>query len=185
MIVRSKAENFRLWIAGAYGNRLRAWRTREAWEASGYDGPVVLRYLGAGGGPCVYDLRPTEVPDVLADLRRRGFDSGLVMFNEGAPDHRIRLQGELFNGALPGGVDRFEFSTARAQMRDALRIERRTTVGAATRLLLRDLLTPASHHDLLHLLARFSDHVLELSIYDGPLGDLPRRNALVWEVRRY
>jgi hypothetical protein len=185
VIVRSKAENYRLWTAGAYGNRLRAWRTEGEWRASGFSGPISVRYLGAGGGPCVYDVRPEEVPEVLSDLRRRGFDPELVTFNEGAPDDRVVLQGELFNGVVGGEVDRFECSTVRAKMREALRRERRVLTGVATRAVLRDLLSPGSWDDLNHLLDRFPDHVIEISVYSRFLGNTPRRNALVWEIRSY
>lgn len=186
MRVASKAQNFRLWTSGAYGNRLRAWRTVAEWQRSGFTGRVALRYVGAAGGPCVYDLKPEEVVPRALLLATLGWDLGLMMVNEGAPDHRILLQGELYNGALnTGEVDRFEFSTVRSQMRDALRVERRVVSGVSARLLLRDLLSPGSQHDLLHLLERFPGHVLEISVYEGYLGDVPRRNALVWEIRDY
>jgi len=46
-------------------------------------------------------------------------------------------------------------------------------------------MTPSSHDDWNELLERYPGHVLEVSIYDRCLGDLPNRNSLVWEVRKY
>jgi hypothetical protein len=52
-------------------------------------------------------------------------------------------------------------------------------------LLIREAMTPSSYDDWLMLIDRYPGHVLEVSIYDRCLGDVPGRNALVWEVRRY
>jgi hypothetical protein len=51
--------------------------------------------------------------------------------------------------------------------------------------MLKATMTPASHDDWLLLIDKYPKHVIEVSIYDCCLGDMPGRNALVWEVRRY
>lgn len=184
-MILSKAENFRLWTSGAFGNRLRAWRSYEAWERSGFPGRVVLRYLGAGGGPCVYDVPRGEVFGELAALAYDGWDVRRIMINEAAPDHAVALQGEFLDLAPDGRSDYFLHSFVRAHMRPALARQRIVSTGLRTRALLRGCMTPSSYADFEAVLERCPGHVVELSVYRRCLGDVPGRNALVWEVRRY
>lgn len=185
-VIRSKEQNFKLWTTGAYGNRLRAWRTVEAWRASEFAGAVSLRYLGAaGGGFCKYDVPPDEVKATLLEWSAEGADMAKVMVNESAPDEAIVLQGEYMNDVLPGAVEAFSYSRAKAKMRDALAHSRANATGPASRFLLRSAMTPSSWADFEALMELYPGHVLEVSVYSRCLGDLPGRNALVWEVRRY
>ena len=187
--VSSKGLNYRLWQGGMFGNKLRAWRTVAEWEASGFAGGVVLRTVARGGGPCRYNLQPEEVNPTVKDWIAQGIPLDHIMVNEAAPDGDVILQGEYLNDifimAGEAGWGWFHYSRAKAQMRDAL-----ATVPERARCLRSDLLlklamTPASHDDWQLLLERHPGHVLEVSVYDRCLGDVPGRNALVWEVRKY
>lgn len=189
--ILSKAQNHRLWQSGAFGNKLRAWRSISEWRSSGHRGKVALRSLlpWGGGGPCIYDLEPD-----LVESRYRSLLSEIsaehVVICEAAPAEVVILQGEYLNNVHDKGDgttswDYFYYSRARRQMRDALREEHSVIEGLRARLLIERSMTPASHLDWQILLDRYPDHVLEVSIYDRCLGDVPGRNALVWEVRRY
>lgn len=173
MDVLTKQQNYRLWQSGAFGNKLRAWRTVEEWEASGFGGLVVLRSL-VPGGPCFYNLTPEQ-------LKWHAMQLSQMMVNEAAPDQDVILQGE-YDNALWGC---FRYSTARFHMRDALREASQETYGLRSDMLLRGAMTPSSYEDWRVLLDQYPKHVLEVSVYDRCLGDTPGRNALVWEVRRY
>jgi hypothetical protein len=70
-------------------------------------------------------------------------------------------------------------------MRVALDLKKEVATGLVARELVRHFMTPSSHEDWLALLDRYQGHVFEVSIYDRCLGDVPGRNALVWEIRRY
>jgi len=190
--VLRKSQCYRLWQSGAFGNKLRAWRTVEEWRASGHREPVTLRcLLGPGGrGPCSYDVRPDEVDGILGTWTRLGISREDVMLNEGAPDDAVLVQGEYLNdvvtlgdGELACGI--FYHSLVRRKMRDALAAGARTATGLAATEILRRHMSSASYEDWQDLIGRYPGHVLEVSVYDRYLGDLPRRNALVWEVRRY
>jgi hypothetical protein len=182
--VLTKEQNYRLWKGGAFGNKLRQWRTLDEWEKSGFAGQVVLRYLGsAGGGFCKYNLRPGEVDAVVEDWIKAGAERPKIMVNEAAPDRAVVLQGELWNGADPWNY--FLYSTVRAHMRPALERESRVSKGLATELLLRSTLTPSSYSDLGAVRERYPDHAIELSVYSIMVGDIPGRNTLIWEVRKY
>ncbi len=189
--VSSKSQNHRLWQSGAFGNKLRAWRTLSEWRQSGHAGMVALRTLlpWGGGGPCIYDLEPDSVESRYRSLLAE-VEAEHVVICEAAPAEVAILQGEFLNrvydrGDGTFGWDYFYCSRARMQMRDSLRAEPRVVEGLASRLLIQDAMTPGSWQDFQVLLDRYPDHVLEVSIYDRCLGDVPGRNALVWEVRRY
>ena len=183
--ITSKEINYALWTTGGFGNRLRAWRSFEAWCESGFNGRVALRELGkAGGGQCAYNLDSAQVwPYYLHWIYEDGIDPGNIMFNEAAPDWRVQLQGELWTGGDNEGY--FLHTFARAQMRPALKLQQHVSTGLRTRMLLKGYCTPSSWADLEVLIERYPDHVIEISIYSGTLGNTPGRNALVWEVRKY
>jgi hypothetical protein len=190
MNVLTKRQNFQLWQSGAFGNKLRAWRTIGEWRASGFSGLVALRSLQpGGGGPCRYNLAPVDVPHVVREWTTHGVAYDQIMVNEMASDGSILLQGEYLNDIyVIDGEPRWGYflhSRARVAMRGALAIVPAIAWGLRADLMLREAMTPSSYDGWRELLDRYPGHVLEVSIYDRCLGDIPNRNALVWEIRRY
>jgi hypothetical protein len=192
--VLRKSQNYRLWQSGAYGNKLRAWRTIDEWKAAGgltihSRMRVVLRVLlpSGGGGPCRYNLQAKDVDNVVHDWLQQGLNLNDIMVNEQAPDDCILLQGEYLNDVHPFGSQFGYFLHSRApqQMRTALATESRVSQGLSSDLMLRGVMTPSSYDDWLLLKEQYPRHVMEVSIYDRCLGDVPGRNTLVWEIRRY
>jgi len=179
--ILTKRQNYALWQSGAFGNKLRAWRSVDEWQASGFHGRVVLREMGRGGGRCLYNVEPEAVFDSLLVWAVEGIPLDRVMVNEAAPDQYAILQGE-YDNELWGC---FYYSRCAKHMRDALRVAPQETYGLRSDMLLRGAMTPSSYEDWRVLLDQYPKHVLEVSIYDRCLGDTPGRNALVWEVRRY
>jgi hypothetical protein len=184
--VLTKRENWRRASLGMYGNRLRSWDSIEALRTSDWRGLVTVRTLLGGGGPCIYDMPVERAEKVSTSL---GLPKAAVCFNQGAVDSTIRLQGEYLNDVVRVDGRTFDgvlrFSTVKLKMRDALRVEERTLCGLAARLALRDCMTPSSWADFEALLEIYPGHVLEVSTYEGTLGDLPGRNSIVWEIRKY
>ncbi len=186
--VRDKKQNYDLWQSGAYGNKLKAWRTINEWRDSGYRGKVALRYLGrSGGGACTYNLHPKEVDAEVSKWVERGLQVERMMLNEMADGNSTVLQGEYFSGVMHAAAkpESFFFSLASVPMRLALKSAPQHTNGLRARLLLRHFMTPSSHADFVALLDQYPEHVVEVSVFERCLGDLPQRNALVWEVRQY
>jgi hypothetical protein len=181
-----KQQSFELWRAGAFGNKPLAWDSIEAWRASGYAGRVVLRYLGGGGRECTYGLRPEDVDAEVERWLRRGRFRSRMMLNEMLDGATPVLQGEFFAGVDHSLMrEPFFYSRDPQPMRLALRDAPQNTHGLSAHLLLKRYMTPSSYADFVELLALYPDHVLEVSVFDRLLGDLPQRNALVWEVRRF
>jgi hypothetical protein len=185
--VTTKRLNYELWTSGAYGNRLRAWRSVAQWRRSGFAGRVALRVLGdTGDGLCRYDLIPEAASFLYRLWVSQGIRSEDVVVCEMAPDHRLVVVGEYHHDPLPDGSFRhFFYSLVKKSMRVALREGGRVATGLRATEILRQSMTDRSWEDFGELVLAYPGHVAEVSVYDHCLGDLPGRNALVWEVRRY
>lgn len=188
--VLNKLDNYRRWQLGEYGNKLRAWRSVEDWRQSGFSGLVVLRSLGKGGGPCIYNVSPEDVElharKWISEGRVEGHHE--IMVNEAAPDQVVILQGEYLNDAHAGlsPVHGYLlYSHELAHMRDALKASPLVSLGLRTDLILKHTMSVAAYENWQRLLHLYPSHVFEVSIYDRFLGDVPRNNTLIWEIRRY
>lgn len=192
--ILTKKQNYALWQSGAFGNKLRAWRTITEWRLAGghtdlRNVKVALRVLlpDGGGGPCRYNLLPHEVDNLAFLWMNRGVMWENIMVNEMGPDDAILLQGEYLNDihVLGSQWGYFLHSWICKPMRLALAEKSEIAQGLRSDLILRSAMTPSSYDDWQMLLEQYPGHVFEVSIYDRCLGDIPNRNALVWEVRKY
>lgn len=57
--------------------------------------------------------------------------------------------------------------------------------GLKAEVLLKGAMSPGSYEDFQILRETYPDHVIEFTVYDAPVGDIPHRNTIVWEVRLY
>lgn len=182
MEILRKEDQYRLWQSGLFGNKLRTWNSYAEVIASGYQGTVTMRYRGsAGGGFVQYEVPLSSILSAQEEWKRSGAQEDLITFNESAPDSQLVLQGEVMHD-YRGYV--FFYSDEKKKMRDALRHGRHVE-GLHAKLLLEMSMTPSSFADLEALFDRYPSSVVELSVYEFCLGDIPGRNTVVWEVRNY
>jgi hypothetical protein len=181
MHIRSKAEFFRLWNAGALGYKLRTWDTLDAFQQEPSPPPIVgFRQVGqAGGGAFAICESPTQIAATAAAWTLLGRK---YMICEAAPDEHGTLQGEVMYGTR-GWEGTLGLSRG-LRMRDAiakgLLLPRSP---AATRFLLRTYMSPASLDDFDALMDLYPDSVVEFTCYDWDFGR--GRNTIFWEVRNY
>ena len=188
--ILTKRRNYELCASGAYGNRVRQWNSIEEWRASGWMEPVAMRVAlpGGGGGPSKFGVLPEQVELVAYDWMHAGIPRECIKINEMADALRI-LQGEYRNdiveidGQVHNGV--FYYTRETHPMPIALRKSSATTFGLRATLMIQQAMTPSSYADWQVLLERYPSHVLEVSIWENCIGDIPGRNAIVWEIRRY
>jgi len=180
VLIRKRVE-VPFWLAGGFGNKLRAWRSAEAFIRDGCPCTVMLRYISnrGGQGPCEYPVAGGDVAERVKVWTARGMDPERLWLNEMAPDHRLCINGELRDDWY------FYHSRLKLPMREALRKGGAHMQGLQTRYTLQTLMTPASWSDLTALLELYPGHIVELSVYEVLLGDLRGRNTIVWEVRNY
>jgi hypothetical protein len=182
----NKRAFYRLWHAGAFGNKIRAWSRPEE-VPQDFTGRIMLRAMNSPGGSALNrELPAREAVRVWKEDRAAG-RLPEWQGNETAPDDRAMLQGEILRDHEGLQV----FATPRKaedvgkllRMRDVMPFARQYT-GLAAVLLLRRYLDPASLETVEELLNEWPDHVIEFTAFDGPLGT-HNRNTIIWEVRAY
>lgn len=174
----TKEEFYRRYHAGEFGNRPRTWDSLGALLVSDFDGRVTVRSRRPGG-PCRYGVPVSALRDGLSLT-----DTADATFNESMPDHLLTLQGNVWLGY--DGVQ-LEYSTepnvGHRQATSEPLVRRAARLEALA--LLRKHLWPSDLEELDELLQRFPEAVVEFSAYRTSVGVLPRRNAVIWEVRNY
>jgi hypothetical protein len=187
--ILTKRKNYELCHAGAYGNRILQWASIEEWKASGYDKPVAMRVaLQAGGGPKAFHVSQNMVECQAKSWGYKGIPRECIRLGEMVDGVRL-LQGHYLNdvyvqdGEARWGYLRFTMKTG--AMPIAFASDDRSIWGLQADLTIREAMTPSSYSDWKELLDRYPGHVLEFSVWESCLGDIPGRNAVVWEIRRY
>jgi hypothetical protein len=169
--------------AGAFGNRFRIWDTDEEFKAAvdnGFNSLVGVRAVGKPGLPYFHHKTYDEAIKIGKEMRKScGCE---IRYYEASQDQHITIQGEFIehdSGAM------LEWSTAKTHMRAAFKIERRSMFGPGARLLLKHALSDGSYQDFLALGELFPNAVIEFTAYRILVGNIPGRNAVIWEVRHY
>jgi len=182
-VITSKTQMYKLLKDGTFGNRFRIWDTEEEFKAAvdaGFDWLVGVRVVGVPGLPYFHQKTYEEAIEIGARLKAEyGFP---VRYYEASPDQHITIQGEFVEADMGPML---EWSTVKTHMRAAFAAERLMAFGPGARLILRHTLSEGSYHDFLALGELFPDAIIEFTAYDIFVGDIPGRNAVIWEVRHY
>ena len=178
--ITSKRQMYGLLRSGALGNTLRTWATRENYLEAGFRGRTSLRCLVPG----VTFRHGLTHEDVLVQGAHsfEGQPPEAFVYCEAAPDEQVVLQGEV--SRIAGGLY-MAWSRERCNMRVATSLGWRHASGLTAKVLLEASVDPSSLEDIELLLDKYHDHVIEFSAFSVALGLVPRRNTVIWEVRRY
>jgi hypothetical protein len=191
--IKTKARAFDLYMAGGFGTRLQSWFGLDTFPKDFFSAPhrrAIMRVLGQGCGPVYDNIRSmNQLYCLYARLRFAGYGQKHIWIGEQAPNDKIIIQGHLYNCACEGepynNFDVFEYTTRPMNLALSHRKGFSTMRGLRTRLVLKDVMSPCSWEDFNILLGLYPNHVLEFSVFDCYLGHLPKRNAIVWEIRQY
>lgn len=189
--IATKAEVIALEMQGAFGNRLRSWRTLADVKESGFPGFIVIRYLEAGAPWCRYGVTIPEAEKLVADFCQQGAQAEKFFFNEmgvtrKGPDRCF--QGEIMRGET--GYYLF-YSEANLPMRAALKDHGKHATGLTALNLMRANLCPSSLEDLNALWDLWPNAVVEFTVFPPKCGAVEGRatnfgrNTVFWEVREY
>ena len=192
MIIRNKAEFFRLWEAGVLGNRTQLWRDPMkawmwGWETSvsrklGPDLPEIgFRQIGtAGGGK--WEKVPYHKVLTTADQWEK--EGRKFIMDDGAPDWCRTLQGEICRTYR--GLEGYLDTVGKLPMRPAMAAgHMRHCTGSMVLALLDRFMDPSSRDDLDALLDLYPDATVEFSCFGIDVGIFPGRNTIFWETRNY
>lgn len=193
--VTTKAEMYRRLAAGEFGNTIEQFFDAEDWRLDAaaaakckvsYPEFWGVRTL-TPGGPCRLNCPVDEVLPTAAGFEAAGHRVNISMMVDRVAAVTAWLEvWDSPGGLVVEGIENPDTAggwTWRNSMPDPAR--RRRWEGTAARLVLARHLNANSLDDLRILLAGYPDHVAELSALDRPLGTVPHRNGVVWEVRAY
>ena len=179
--VLTKADFYRRFYAGEFGNHSPMWSTLQDWKASGYDKEVAIRTLRPGGR-CDYLIHPRDVARRYASFITQGYRPGELNISAQCPEQDKTIQGEV--GRSSRGLELY-CSTSVLPMREALRLSGFEVHGLAAQQLLNQHLCSNSLTWMNHLLESYPDHTIEFTTLRYPWGTVPHHNTLIWEVRAY
>ncbi|HSX41861.1 MAG TPA: hypothetical protein VLE93_00755 [Candidatus Saccharimonadales bacterium] len=177
-----KESIYEAYNADRFGNAMRRWNSVEEFLASDYQDPVVMRYqLRPGRLFPLYGAIITrdQVEAMAAEWRKLGADPALIRLNEGVGS--VVFQGELMRDHLFLSL---RYSLVDKPMRLALEEAEQYACGLQAKHLLERYLCPNSLADLWELFDRYDDAIIEFSTFTSDVGLCPRRNTIMWEVRR-
>lgn len=183
-MIKLKLECYALYRLGLFGNRALAWDSYEELLASDWRGGVCIRSRsGMERAKVLYNIPFEEVRKEIEKLAAQGIPESCMSFNQSMPDSHLILQGEVMRGVRNG----LELTYTHVQKPMNLGFKESTLYadGLKAQFLLKQNLWHASYSDLEALLERFPDCAVEFSAYALPVGDIPGRNTVIWEVRDY
>lgn len=183
--ITTKRHFYKLWNEGLLGNKPRTWENIHEAEKERFPGMVALRYVGHGsGGPMITNLRVGQLSSAMNDLQKQGYKPEDFQVTE---QFSPTITPYVINGEITRtheGLALF-FSIENNMMRPALASSGKQVFMMEAMLILKKYLPPLDVEDILGLSEMYPDHVIEFSGFNRPVGTISRRNAIIWEVRRY
>lgn len=181
--ILTKKEAYQLYEAGLFGNKAITWNSYKEILKSGWKGLVCMRSkAGTARKNVKYNLNIQDVPAVIEEWNKLGIKEEQIAFNQNMPDKYLTLQGEIMkneNGLF------LIYTKVKKPMNLALREKEEYVFGLSALKILKEYLWPSSFSDIEALLDIYSDSVIEFSAYESAVGNIPGRNAVIWEVRNY
>jgi len=175
--VLTKADFYRRFLTGEFGNRGGIWSSfKELWD-SGYGGLVMVRSQRPGG-ICEANLTTAEAWTIN---QKHGHRERLT-FSAMCPHDRQTINGELHRDHR--GLC-LMYSHVKKPMRDSLREGGRQVFGLTAQHALRANVYAPDYEWLMELLELYPGHVIEFTAFEIFWGVLPRSKCSVWECRNY
>jgi len=182
--IDTKDECYALYNNNIFGNRAFAWNSYNDLLKSDWKGQVCIRgkRTQIARKKVVYNIHLNEVPKIIKQFEEQGISENHLSFNQSMPDEHLIIQGEVMRTFL--GLSLW-YTTKKVPMNKALAEESLYANGLKANLILETFMFPSSYSDLTALFDLFPDSVIEFSIYDVAVGNIPNRNTVIWEVRNY
>jgi hypothetical protein len=176
MTIPNKDIMLELLLAGKLGNHTPVWWKLEDLKASGFPGPVAIRYKMPGN---VWERgRPTaEIPQRVLELKRCGLSEWLMFFHAWPPDGTLALNFEVVRSE-----NYIELYWSRNANLNAGETQHYT--GAQAMCFLRWYIGDESLDALKNIWDDFPTCVIHCTYHTAPTG-LNGDRLVVWEARDY
>jgi hypothetical protein len=183
--VTKKSQMYRLLADGAFGNTIPQYFDLERWEAdeAAQRVPVWGVRTLVPGGPCRLYCPREEIRETALRPEYRADGINISMMIDAIV--RVTLWADVYDSEAGLIVYGIEYPPKGASWRALMPSQGREWRGVQAHMLLKKHLNANSLADLEALRERWPGHVYELSAADRPIGTVPGRNAVIWEVRQY
>lgn len=175
--ISSKRKFLELYLNDSLGNKFRTWRSLEDFLTSDCQLVGVRSY--ERGGPFKMVSR-AEIERIVKEW------PGEYYLNEGDynAQSNATIQGELL--VNENGYNLYIGPANVYKMREMFTHNlAKQYYGLRARLTMKHYMNDNSLDEVDLLLERYPNHVIEFTCYSITLGNLPRRNTIIWEVRNY
>ena len=192
--IKSKSEFYDLYNNYLLGNRPLAWNNLNDVLNSDYKGTITIRDAKGTKRGDINAILPmflvptTKLKETIKQLEEKGISKTDMKFNQSMPDDYLTIQGELLKNH--NGINLL-YTNIPKPMNIALKQQTLHAKGLKAELILKHFLWPSSYEEIKSLLDFFSHEdsssssVIEFSTYSIPVGHLPGRNTVIWEVRDF
>ena len=180
-----KQQSYVLYRNGVLGNRPLTWNSLDEISKSGWNGLICIRSKkGIARSMTSFDKTYEQAEQIVKEWVSQGIDPKDITFNQSMPNQELAVQGEVMY-PMDGGGLYFYGSFVKKPMLLAFAENSFSVQGSQAVYLVHKHLFPQSLVDLERLLEQFPGNVVEFSAYNIPVGNLPNRNTIFWEVRNY
>lgn len=185
MKVTNKSQMYDLLAKGEFGNTTKQFFSYREWFYSGDSYKFHswgIRTL-TPGGPFFPYVEGIDVMDICNRLSKLGYKINISPMVDDAAN--VTLWADVYDSPTGLKVYGIEYPGKGASWRALMPSKGRQWVGITSHLMLKKHLNESSYADLEALRDKYPGHVYELSALDRNLGQIPGRNAVIWEVRTY
>lgn len=179
-MILNKSVYYRLWREGKLGNRIRMWKTIPDIISDSYTGIFNARHCIPASPHSLWFLSLNDIPKFKDHCLKNNLKESDFQFNEATPDNKLLIQGEIVETTDL----HLAYHTDQILMREAMKIAKHTK-GLIAKEILKYYCDINSYEMICGLLEEFPEHVIEFGVYDTFLGFIPRRNTIIWEIRKY
>lgn len=184
--ITTKAKNYKLLLSGKFGNTLASFATiKEALNSNCKS--IGFRYSDRSiNGKNFFALVDKDKAlQTYNDFLRKGAEEDKLKIGEGDKHvkHKLLIQGEI--GYINGTLELAYSKIPNITNREASRRGYKRVVGLTAIEMLKYYLWPVDYEWLRELLDNYLDHIIEFSTFSCAVGNIPNRNTVIWEVRKY
>lgn len=181
--IDSKKKSYLLYEGGFFGNKVLTWNSLQEIKESGWKNKICIRSRkGIARGKTKFDIPLEELDKNIKEMIEDGMKIEELFFNQSMPNESLTLQGEI---TLTEKGIYLLYTLIKKPMNLGLKEQSLHAFGFKAKAILEHFLSPICLDEIYLLLNNFPESIIEFSTYSCPVGNLPNRNTVIWEVRNY
>jgi hypothetical protein len=181
--IDSKKDCYLLYENNLFGNRAETWNSLQEVSNSSWKDTICIRAKKrVGSKNTIFDIPLSQVPQEVDNMIKNKTKKEDIYFIQTMPNKHLLIQAEVM---LTEQGLYLQYTTIKKPMNLGFKEETLHAYGLKALNLLKSNLSPPSLQDLNALFELFPNSIIEFSCYNVPVGTIPGRNTVIWEVRNY